>query len=200
MKDESQNADALLEVILSRRSTPALSLQEPGPTTAQIERAIDAALAAPDHGALRPVRFVLIRGAARAQLAQLFVNRMQLRDPATPSAKLQKAGRQPLTAPLVIAVGAKVIEGHKVPAIEQLLSAGASVMNLLNALHAQGYGAIWLTGGNAYDPEIATALGFADSERCLGFIYVGTIAGPELPPRRPERSSQWREWDPGASG
>ena len=61
------------QAIRSRRSVPALQLREPGPSPEQIHSAIDAALSAPDHGLLRPWRFVLIRGEARARLAELFV-------------------------------------------------------------------------------------------------------------------------------
>jgi len=184
-----------IETLLSRRSVPALQLREPGPSAAQIDSAIDVALRAPDHGALRPWRFVLIHGAARSRLSELFVRRMQQREPATPPGKLDKARNMPLSAPLVIAVGAQLRPDHKVPEHEQLLSVGAAVMNLLNAFHAQGFGAIWLTGGNAYDPEIAAALGFDAQERCLGFVYVGSMSPTDnsLPPR-PERARFVRDW------
>src|ERR1700728_2689367 len=184
-----------LEALLTRRSTPALQLREPGPSQAELARAIDAALSGADHGALKPLRLVLIRGAARARLSELFSRRMFERDPATPPGKLDRARRMPLTAPLVIAVGARVLAPHKVPEVEQLLAVGAGVMNLLNAFHAQGYGAIWLTGGNAYDPEIAAALGFEAQERCLGFVYVGSTPAPaSLAAHSPERASFMREW------
>ena len=103
---------------------------------------------------------VLIRGAARERLSELFVRRMQQRDPpASRPARSTRRARMPLTAPLVIAVGARVLPQHKVPEIEQLFAVGCRAsMNLLNAFHAQGFGAIWLTGANAYDPQIATAL------------------------------------------
>src|ERR1700689_2137026 len=192
MQAEASNS---LEALLSRRSVPALLLREPGPSQQQIDAAIDAALRAPDHGGLRPWRFVLIRGAARERLSELFVRRLQQRDPATPAGKLDKAPRMPLAAPLVIAVGAHLRQDHKVPELEQLLATGAGVMNLLNAFHAQGDGAIWLTGGNAYDPEIAAALGFEAQERCLGFVYVGSMAGPRnSAARRPERTALVRDW------
>jgi nitroreductase len=192
MQPESPNT---IESLLSRRSVPALQLREPGPSPGQIHTAIDAALRAPDHGALKPWRFVLIHGAARARLSELFVRRLQQREPATPPGKLEKARTMPLTAPLVIAVGAHLRLGHKVPEVEQLLSTGAAVMNLLNAFHALGYGAIWLTGGNAYDPEIARALGFGAEERCLGFVYVGSKPPQDdSSPPRPERSALMRDW------
>ena len=192
MQAEASNT---LEALLSRRSVPALLLREPGPSQQQIDAAIDAALRAPDHGGLKPWRFVLIRGAARARLSQLFVRRLQQRDPATPPGKVEKARTMPLTAPLVIALGARVRQDHKVPELEQLLSTAAGVMNLLNAFHAQGFGAIWLTGGNAYDPEIAQALGFDAAERFLGFVYVGLKSPPaSSPPSRPERAAFVRDW------
>jgi nitroreductase len=184
-----------LEALLTRRSTPALQLREPGPSQEELARAIDAALSGPDHGALKPLRLVLIRGAARARLSELFSRRMFERDPATPPGKLDRARRMPLTAPLVIAVGARVLTPHQVPEVEQLLAVGAGVMNLLNAFHAQGYGAIWLTGGNAYDAEIGAALGFAADERCLGFVYVGSIeAQSGVAARRLDHGAIVRDW------
>ncbi len=187
---------AALQNLLSRRSIPALQLGPPGPTQQQIDLAIDAALTAPDHGALRPLRLVLIRGAARERLSELFVRRMQEREPPTPAAKIDKARRMPLTAPLTIAAGAHLVANPKVPEIEQLFSAAAGIMNLLNAFHAQGFGAIWLTGANAYDPQIAHALQFAADERCLGFVYVGSLPGTErvLAPRRLEHATAVRDW------
>jgi len=188
-------APGAIEAMLSRRSVPALRLHEPGPSSAQIDVALDAALCAPDHGALRPWRFVLIHGAARERLAELLAERMQAREPDTVPGKIERLRTQVRTAPLVIAVGARIEPTHKVPEVEQLLSVGAGVMNLLNAFHAQGYGAIWLTGGNAYDPQIATALGFASAERCLGFVDVGSCeAADRPPPRRPERRALARDW------
>ena len=182
--------------LLSRRSVPALLLGPPGPSDQQIDAALQAAAHAPDHGALRPWRFVLIRAPeARARLADLFVARMLERDPSIPPGKVDKARHMPRTAPLVIGVAAHVTSGHKVPELEQLLATGAAVMNLLNAFHAQGYGAIWLTGANGYDPEIGTQLGFEAGERSLGFVYVGTPQGAlrDGPPR-PEPISFAREW------
>jgi nitroreductase len=193
--EASPAVDSPIEVLLSRHSVPALQLSAPGPTQQQIDTAIDAALRAPDHGGLQPWRFVLIRGAARERLSELFVQRLQQREPATPAGKLDKARRMPLAAPLVIAVGAHLRADHKVPELEQLLATGAGVMNLLNAFHAQGYGAIWLTGGNAYDPQIAAALGFGAQERTLGFVYVGSMASAQpAAARRPERAALVRDW------
>jgi nitroreductase len=184
-----------VEVLLTRRSVPALQMREPGPSRAQIEIAINAALRAPDHGNLKPWRCLIIEGAARTRLSELFVRRMQQREPPAPAGKLEKARTMPLAAPLVIAVAAKVIADNKVPEVEQLLSSGAATMNLMNAFHAQGFAAIWLTGPNAYDGEITRALGFAADEHCQGFIYVGTGGWPAgSTPPKVDVSAHVRHW------
>jgi nitroreductase len=185
-----------LEALLSRRSVPALQLSEPGPTPEQIATAIDTALCAPDHGALKPLRMVLIQGDARARLSALLAARMLERDPPAPPGKVDKTRRMLATAPLVIAVGARVAVSPKVPELEQLFSAAAGIMNLLNAFHAMGYGAIWLTGPNAYDPQVAQSLQFAADERCLGFLYVGSVASSNKSPapRRLEHAGAVRDW------
>jgi nitroreductase len=52
-----------LELLLNRRSVG--QLEEPAPQGSDLDLILDAGLRAPDHGRLRPWRFVLIRGAAK---------------------------------------------------------------------------------------------------------------------------------------
>jgi nitroreductase len=183
-----------LDTLLARRSVPPEALVEPGPDDSQLARAIDAALRAPDHGRLQPWRFRLVRSAAaRAAFSEVlgrFADGASL-----PPAQADKIRRRPLLVPLVIVVSARLKEHPKVPEVEQLLAAGAGTMNLLNALHAQGFGAVWLTGPASYDATVAAALGLGAGERLLGFVYVGT-PGPNLPPAptRPAREGFVSEW------
>lgn len=175
-----------LEMLLTRRSIPAQCLTEPGPDDSQLAVAFDAAMRAPDHGRMQPWRFKLIRGAAKAKFAEVLVAAALAHDPATPQRQIDKIRSRPQHAPLVIAISARFRDNPKVPEIEQILSVGAAVMNLLNALHAQGFGAVMLTGPSAYDPAVARALGYGADERLLGFLYVGTIG--LVVPAAPERS------------
>ena len=61
---------------------------------------------------------------------------------------------------------------------------------MLNAFHAQGFGAIVLTGPSAYDAAVAAGLGLAGDEQLLGFVYVGNI-GAVVPaaPARPAHAA-----------
>ena len=68
-------------------------------------------------------------------------------------------------------------EHPKVPAIEQKLSTAAAAQNIILALNAMGYGAIWRTGKLAFNPFVAKALGLNKSQEILGFLYIGTNTG-----------------------
>jgi len=187
-RPDADTRSAALALLLRRRSIPAQCLTGPGPDAAQLAIALDTALRAPDHGRMQPWRFKLIRGAARTRFSEALVAAARVREPDLPPAQLEKLRTRPLQVPLVIAVSARVRDNPKVPHIEQLLSTGAAAMNLLNALHVQGFGAVWLTGASAYDPQVAASLGLGSDEQLIGFIYAGTIGA--VVPAAPERPAQ----------
>jgi nitroreductase len=173
-----------LDAVLTRQSVPPAFLGEPAPDDAGLGRILAAGASAPDHGRLRPWRFIVIRGAARARLGEVFAQALLKRQPDAPAAALEQERARPTRAPLLIAVGAKVEPQHpKIPEIEQVLSTAAAAQNILIAAHAQGFGAKWLTGANAYDEHVKAALGLASDDRLIGFIHIGSIEGspPAVP-------------------
>jgi nitroreductase len=153
-------------------------------------------LRAPDHGNLRPWRFVTIRGDARGALGDVLVDLASARSPDEPRSAHAHRRQKAFAAPLVIALGAAISAHPKVPEIEQLLAAGAAAMNMLNAIHALGYGGFWSTGPDSYEARLRDALGFGPNERLLGFIFVGTPKTLGQAPARPARSAHVREWKP----
>lgn len=181
-----------MDALLSRASTSAL--QEPAPEGAVLQQVLEAGLRAPDHGRLRPWHFVLIRGEARAAWAGVIQAAMRARDPEVPQALLDRQQARILSVPLILALGVRIQSGHKIPEIEQMLSAGAAAMNILNALHALGFGGIWVTGPHAYDPAVAAALGLPHAARLAGFLHIGTPAEPRPQPRRPALDAHLSEW------
>ena len=64
-----------------------------------------------------------------------------------------------------------------VPAIEQKLSTAAAAQNLILALNAMSYGAIWRTGKFAFNKSIQDELGLKTNQEILGYLYVGTSVG-----------------------
>ncbi len=173
-----------LEAVITRSSVAPAFLTEPAPEGAALDRILAAAASAPDHGRLRPWRFIVIRGAARARLGEVFAEALRQRQPEAAETALEQERARPLRAPLLIAVVAKLDPQHpKIPEVEQILSTGAAVQNLLLAAHAQGFGAKWLTGANAYDEHVRAALGLAPGDRLVGFVHLGSIEGkpPSVP-------------------
>jgi nitroreductase len=185
-------SDRAIDTLLSRASVKLLG--EPGPSEADLRTIFEAAMRAPDHGKLRPWRFFLIRGGARQHLSDLFVEGLKRQEPAATEAQIEKEREKPLRAPLMIAVAARIVTGHKVPPIEQELSAAAAAMNILNAIHALGFGAKWVTGANCYDDEFKRHFGLNENDRLVGFIYVGTPQESIQAAARPDPAQFVEEW------
>ncbi len=165
----------LLSGIESR--TSALKLSAPGPTREHIERIIGAGARAPDHGRLRPWRFVVLEGDARKVLADAMAGLLQSKMPTATPEQLDAERNKPMRAPTIVVVAAHITKG-KIPEIEQVLAAGAAAQNMMLAAHALGYGAMWKTGGAAYDATVKQVLGLAAEDHIVALLYLGTIATP----------------------
>ncbi|CBA15000.1 nitroreductase family protein [Xanthomonas albilineans] len=185
-----------LQALDARRSVPSMQLGEPGPDAATLLAMLQSAVRVPDHGKLVPFRFLRIAGQARLTLGDFLAERSLQRDPAAPAAAVEKDRQRFAHAPVVIAVIACLQRGHKVPEIEQWLTAGSVCFALLQAAQAYGFGAQWLTGWMAYDDAVAARLGLAEHERIAGFIHLGTaqIQAPER--ERPDPRRLLSDWTP----
>ena len=173
-----------LAALSTRHSIAPPFLTGPGPDEAMLAEILAAGASAPDHGRLRPWRFIVIRGDARERLGEVFADALAKRQPDASAEALEQERGRPLRAPVVIAIVARVDPQHpKIPEFEQVLSTGAAVENILLAAHAQGFGAKWLTGANAYDDHVKAALGLTGNDRLAGFVHLGTVDGkpPQVP-------------------
>lgn len=181
-----------LEALHSRTSSPRLC--EPAPSEEQLDSLFRAALRAADHGLLRPWRFLLIRGEARNRLGDLFVEAAAHENGAPSEAQREKLRNKPLRAPLIIVTISSPQPHPKVPEFEQDLSAAAATQNLINAAYAAGVGAMWRTGSPACQEIVRRGLGLQGSEKIIGFVYLGTLAGPAKPAPSTDYSEYVKEW------
>jgi nitroreductase len=167
---------------LTTRASPT-GLVAPAPDADALQHMLRAAVRAPDHGRLRPWRFIIVEGAARAALGGVLADALLAREPGVAEAALAKERAKPLRAPLIVIVAAKLREHRGVPAVEQIVAAGAATQNMLLAAHALGFGGFWRTGAAAYDDRVKRALGLAPEDAIVGFVYLGTpsTAPPPLP-------------------
>jgi len=98
--------------------------------------------------------------------------------------KIAKGVSQYSDGKLAVAVISSPKPSEKVPKIEQIYSAGAVCLALLNAALASGWGANWLSGWANHDREFLTrGLGLSNTENLAGLIFIGTekYAPPERP-------------------
>ena len=174
--------DDALAFLLTRRSRPAKTLTGPVPDRDALEVLLTAAARTPDHGKLEPWRFIVLEKTALQRLAGLIPDRAAALgiDPD----KITKGVDQYAKAELVVAVVSSPKPSEKIPEIEQIYSAGAVCLSLLNASLAAGWGANWLSGWASHDRTfVKEGLGLADHETIAGFIHIGTETS--TPPERP---------------
>ncbi|MGE8279935.1 MAG: nitroreductase [Stenotrophomonas sp.] len=188
--------NCFLQALDQRRSVPSLQLGAPAPDDATLLRMLQSAVRVPDHGKMVPFRFLRLQGDARHALGEFLAQRSRERDPHAAEAAVEKDRQRFSHAPLVIAVIAHLRDNPKVPAQEQLLTAGCVCFALLQAAQGFGFGAQWLTAWMSEDPAVATHLGLAANERIVGFIHIGTpkIAVPDRD--RPDPATLLQDWQP----
>jgi nitroreductase len=166
---------------LTTRST-AKAFGDMAPTRDHLDVILQAAVRAPDHGRLRPWRFMLIQGEQRTKFGDLLAASALRRNPRLSAGDLQREHDKARRAPLVIVVACRAVTGTKVPIIEQILAAGAAAQNILLGLHNFGYASAWKTGDAAYDPEMKQGLGLNADDHIVGFIHAGGGLGALFTP------------------
>src|SRR6266511_4140230 len=102
-----------IECIMTRRSSGRLV--EPAPSAGDLDALLRAAMAGPDHGRLRPGRFVVVRGPGLERLGEVFAKAHAAREPTVPAAELERTRGKPLRAPLIVAVVSSPKPSPKVP-------------------------------------------------------------------------------------
>ena len=184
-----------MQALMSRISVPPKLLGDPAPEGADLDELMAAAVRVPDHGGLRPWRFLVVRGEARAKLGEVFAEALVKRDPAADEAAIEKERNRPLRSPMIVVAYAKVDPNiEKIPVVEQIVSTGTAAYNIMLAAQAKGYGAMMLTGANAYDPTVKSALGLEASDAIVAFVYLGTPIKQVSDKRRPDAQDFVSEW------
>ncbi len=181
-----------LDFLMARRSRSAKLFTHPVPDRAALTEILTAALRVPDHGKLEPWRLIVVEKPAFARLASLAEARAHALG--GDLEKIAKGRGQFDLGQLAVVVIASPKAAPKVPEVEQLLSAGALCLGIVNAAEAAGWGACWLTGWPAHDRAFITeAFGCAAHENIAGIIHIATAPAdaPDRPRPDPDRLTTW---------
>ncbi|WP_314961151.1 nitroreductase [Bradyrhizobium cosmicum] len=174
-----------IELLKTRRSVKPREMTGPGPSPAELETILTIGARVPDHGKLAPWRFIIFEGDARQRAGEVIAKVFARKNPGAPAADVEIERKRLTDAPLVIGIVSFTKPHPKVPAFEQELSAGASVMNVVTAATALGYGACWLTGWFSFDRGVLEGLGLKPDEKLAGFVHIGTPTRPSEDRPRP---------------
>lgn len=168
-----------LDVIFSRRSIGRLT--EPAPGDDDLRTILRAGAAAPDHGELRPWRFVVLRGAAKDAfgevLAAAYDKRCHVGSTEPIAAKREKERTKLGRAPLVVVVAVRreaAAANAKIPWDDVVGAGYAACENMLLATKALGFDGMWRTGEVCNDALIKGALGLDPHDVITGWLYLGT--------------------------
>ncbi len=179
-----------IQTIFSRQSVAKL---KPDSVPRElIEQVLEAAVQAPNHYRVRPWRFIVLTGAARERLGEVFAESLRARQPDLPPAAYEKERAKPLRAPvLIVAAAAKPASPREILE-ENIAATAAAVQNLLLAAHALGLAAKWRTGAPASDTRVKAFLGLEPDQPLVAFIYLGYPAIPLRPINRPGHTDRTR--------
>jgi nitroreductase len=183
MNQTMNKTDDPITLLTTRRSLKPNELARPGPTPADLETLLTIAARVPDHGKLIPWRFIVFEGEARQKAGEAIAAAFLVKYPDAKPEQIEYERQRLARAPLVVAVVSRAAPHIKIPEWEQVLSAGAAAMNLVNAAHALGFAATWITEWYAYDRGVLDALGLAAHEKIAGFVHIGRPV--QMPQDRP---------------
>ncbi|MET8079273.1 nitroreductase [Streptomyces sp. NPDC005303] len=165
-----------MTAILTRRSEHFLA--DPAPSDEELTYLLRGAATAPDHGTLRPWRWILLRGEDRVVLGGCLADEH-------PGPASDRMAAHMLSAPLLAVLVFAPQPNGKVPKWEQLAATSSMTHSLMLLLHARGYGSIWRTGLLAESAAARSLLRIDPAERLLGGLWIGTPDPAGKRPRRP---------------
>lgn len=183
---DTNTADFAAALIHARRTVLPKRLAAPGPDARQLDRILEAAAAAPDHGQLLPWRFVLVPSDARWRLAEVFATALRERDAEATGEQLAQAREKAFRAPTLLLAVARTGAPHDdVPLAERLVSAGCAIQNMLLMATALGFGSALTSGKAMQSAALRQLFALAPHEQALCFINIGTVASARAPRARP---------------
>jgi nitroreductase len=179
--------DDVRRVILERRTVHDYS-DQPIPEGA-LERALEAAAAAPNHRMTEPWRFTRVGRNGREGLARISIDLKTDGGKHPLNAAGEAKSRDKILKPAELLVVSQVLDADPEVAQEDYAAIACAVQNIFLSLTAEGIGSKWSTGGVTTDPRTYALLDIDPAkERIIGFIWIGYSA-VENPPKSRRRKS-----------
>ena len=167
---------SVLHTIAERRSI--FDFQPTAVPRERIERALQAAVWAPNHKLTEPWRFIVVGPACKRRLSEVYARIKQDDVPVeiAPEALNEigrKAGKKLMSKPTVMAVTCAV-SGDPMLDREDYAATCCAIQNIMLAAWEDGIGMQWSTSGLIEDAEALSVLGVdPEREQVVGLLYAG---------------------------
>jgi nitroreductase len=177
------SASDFYQFLAQRRS--ASILVEPCPDRSAVEKILHVGGTVPDHGALKPYRFVVISGEGRDKFANAMVNAGLEAKGSLDEKKQAKLKSKAFAAPMQIVIVFSPEEDDKIPEWEQMAAASCTGYALVLAANSLGFGAVWKSFGFHEGSVMKELFQLREKERILGWVNIGTEKDRERSQRTP---------------
>lgn len=195
-------------LIHSRQNVSPRRLDEPGPSSQQLQDILGTAAAAPDHGRLVPWRFVVVPKAQRERLAEVFGRALVDRDPNATPEQIENAREKAHRAPFLMLAIARLTDRDaqastalgrgaqhpesteaEVSDAERLVSFGCAIQNILLSAHAADFGTGLTSGQAMASPLLRALFALRENEQAVCCINIGTVTKHKPPRVRPDMAT-----------
>lgn len=168
--DEEFSMDAL-HLLQHRRSSKKFGSL--APNREQLDAILKAGLRAPDHGHLKPYHFVVIEKSGMERFHQYL--RSVVDEFGLDAELYQKAKKLSERAPMVIGVVAKISQNiPKVPAWEQMITAGCATYAMQLATNAQGFESCWISNNWINGSAMRQAFNCQEQDKIIALVMIGS--------------------------
>ncbi|NLU98102.1 nitroreductase [Marinomonas sp. UCMA 3892] len=182
-----------IDALMTRRSYSRGSLLQPAPNRAELAQILQAAMTVPDHGNLKPWRFVVIQGQGMKDLEGLL--RTIYDGEVENEEYFQRFIEEIINTPMMICVYSAINQDTSVSVLDQQLAGAAACEHILLAAHAMGFGGIWHS--QETDDALRQMLQMGEEDQVLGVISLGTPKRTSLAKRKSfvDYTFEWNQED-----
>ncbi len=168
-----------IDALMSRRSYARGNLIQPAPNKEQIEIILQAAMTVPDHGNLKPWRFILVQDQGIEDLSILVKQKYA---ESLSKENLDSFVKEISETPMMLFVCSDLTLEHNVTVLDQQLAGAAACEHILLAAHALGFAGIWHS--SEADDDLRHLLNLKKEDGVLGVLSIGTPKRTSLAKRR----------------
>uniref|UniRef100_A6VU06 Putative NAD(P)H nitroreductase n=1 Tax=Marinomonas sp. (strain MWYL1) TaxID=400668 RepID=A6VU06_MARMS len=182
-----------IDALMTRRSYSRGSLLQPAPNRAELAQILQTAMTVPDHGNLKPWRFVVIQGQGMKDLEGLL---RSIYDGKVENEEyFQRFIEEIINTPMMICVYSSINQDTRVSVLDQQLAGAAACEHILLAAHAMGFGGIWHS--QETDDALRQMLQMGEEDQVLGVISLGTPKRTSLAKRKSfvDYTFEWNQED-----